>query len=115
MICDRFPVSQFTLMDGPNADRIMAGRRHNLLTKFFAKLEKSYYQQIISPEVLFVLRLDPEIAVRRKTNEDSATVRTRNEEVWRVDWRNTSAHVVDAGRPQDEVLSKIKRIVWQEL
>ena len=115
VICDRFPVPQIRLMDGPNAERIMVGRRANHLTRFLTNLEKSFYEQIGAPDLLIVLRLDPETAVRRKTEDDAAAVRTRNEEIWRFDWRSTCAYVIDAEQPQAKVLSTIKQILWQKL
>jgi hypothetical protein len=32
-----------------------------------------------------------------------------------VDWQQTSAHVIDASRSKEEVLSDIKTLVWSRL
>jgi thymidylate kinase len=115
VICDRFPVPQVKLMDGPQAERMTSNRQSNWLIKLLTRLEKQYYQQILLPELLVVLRVDPETAVQRKTDEDAVTVRPRSSEVWNLDWRSTAAHVVDAGRPKAEVLTDLKSLVWSEV
>lgn len=115
VICDRFPLPQIKLMDGPQLERIVDPTHRNRLINFLARLEKSYYPAIVPPELLIVLRVDPEIAVQRKTDEDTASVRRRCQEIWTVDWQRTRAHVIDACRPQAEVLSELKSLLWSEL
>lgn len=138
VILDRFPLPQIKLMDGPLAARFMhqfmsepqsdqapAGlpgalgllspQRTSLLTKALVKLEESYYQPIVPPELLLVLRVDPELAVQRKTNEDAATVRTRSREIWEINWEQTEAHVIDGGQSKTAVLTEIKAFIWSRL
>lgn len=79
------------------------------------EIERRYYEGIAPPDLLIVLRADPEIAVRRKTTESADSVRARSGEIWNIDWQSTRAHVVDAGRSPTEVLSEIKRIIWSHL
>ena len=62
-----------------------------------------------------VLRVDPEIAVRRKTDEDADYVRSRSLEVWELDLAESGALVVDADRPKADVLSDLQSIIWSEL
>lgn len=62
-----------------------------------------------------MLRLDPEIAVRRRHDEPSRYVRNRNQEVYDADWSGTNAVVVDATLPPHEVLDVVRRIVWERL
>jgi thymidylate kinase len=115
VICDRFPLPQVKLMDGPQCDKIVNIGQTNHLIKFLVQAEKRYYQQIMLPELLIVLRVDPEIAVHRKTDEDATSVRARSTEIWELDWQQTPARVIDAGRSRAEVLSDLKSLVWSEL
>jgi hypothetical protein len=63
-----------------------------------------------------VLRVDPDLAVQRKLGEERESfLRPRSEEIWRIDWRDTPAIVIDAGRPKSEVLSAIRSAVWSRL
>ncbi len=57
----------------------------------------------------------PEIAVRRKTDEPAAYVRTRSRIIWETDWSETGAHLVDAGRSLPEVLVDLRALLWAEV
>jgi len=102
-------------MDGPHCERMTRTIQTNRLIKLLIALEKRYYQPIALPEVLIVLKVDPEIAVQRKTDEDAASVRARSTEIWELDWRETPAHVLDASRSKADVLSDLKALVWSQL
>jgi thymidylate kinase len=115
VICDRFPLPQVKLMDGPLVEQMINTGQTNWLIKLLIELEKRYYQQIMLPELLIVLKVDPEIAGQRKTDEDAASVRVRCQEIWEVDWQQTPARVIDAGRSRAEVLSDLKSLIWSEL
>lgn len=114
-VCDRYPVPQLRLMDGPNIGRSVDAARVNPLVKFLLKTEDGYYRQIMPPELLFVLRVEPEIAAQRKRDESEAHVRARSQELWEIDWRGTHAHVIDAGRPSAEVIARLRSAIWAGL
>lgn len=116
LICDRYPVQQIRFMESPYASIQMTNRvKNRWLVKFLIRAETKYYQQILLPELLIVLRLDPAIAVQRKQDEDEFQVRARSTEIWEFDWKETPAHIIDASQPKDAVLSTIKSLVWSEL
>jgi thymidylate kinase len=128
VILDRFPLPQIQLMDGPQAERFirelmdgpqskryMSPHSASWLARFLVEQEERYYHQVALPELLIVLRVDPEIAVQRKTEEDAASVRERSTEIWELDWENTTAHVVDASQSSAEVVSQLKTLIWSEL
>lgn len=115
VICDRFPLPHVKHMDGPRSEWIAAAYQTNVFIRFLTELEKKYYQSIMLPELLFVLKVDPETAVQRKTDENAVSVRARSKEIWELDWQQTNAHVIDAGRSRAEVLSEIKTSVWSQL
>ncbi|HWT00699.1 MAG TPA: hypothetical protein VN256_10670 [Pyrinomonadaceae bacterium] len=114
-VCDRYPVPQIQLMDGPNIGRAVEAGRMNRLVKFLLRAEERCYAEIMPPDVLVVLRLDPEAAVRRKTEESELHVRSRSRELWEVDWSGTRANVVDAGQPLETVRAEIQALVWEHL
>lgn len=128
VILDRFPLAQIKLMDGPQAERfidelmarpeakqVMSPHRDHALARFLVKREKSYYEQTARPELLIALRVDPEVAVRRKTDEAASSVRERSTEVWQLDWDRTDAYLIDASKSKSEVLSEIKALIWSNL
>lgn len=113
-ICDRYPTPQVKSMDGPNISRLVGADR-NRITEFLLKAETSYYRYIMPPDLLIVLKVHPEIAVQRKTDEPAEYVQARSLEVWELDLSETCAHIVDAGRAKSEVLSNLRSLVWSEL
>ena len=128
VILDRFPVPQIRLMDGPltaefvqrltsgpQSRRWMSPRANGGFASALVRKEESYYREIRSPEVLIVLRLDPEIAVQRKVEEDAAYVRERSAEIWRLNWEQTDAHVIDGSQSKEDVLKKLKALLWSQL
>ena len=114
-ICDRFPLPQLTLMDCPRIERTLRGGTRSRVAAVMSRLEQRYYRRIAPPEVLIVLRVDPEIAVRRQPSDEADFVRRRWSEIWEVEWEALGAHVVDAGRPLADVLAEVKSLVWSEL
>jgi thymidylate kinase len=102
-------------MDGPQVEWMTQGYHTNRLIKFLARLETKYYQQLLLPDLLIVLRVHPETAVQRKTDEDAASVRVRSTQIWEADWRQLPAYVIDANQPKEQVLSELKALVWSNL
>jgi thymidylate kinase len=117
VICDRFPLPQAKFMDvdGPQLKWGTNNYPINWFIQFLIKQEEKYYKSILFPELLILLRINPETAVQRKIDEDAVTVRARNEGIWKSDWHNVPAHVIDASQSKAEVLSKIKGLVWSQL
>jgi thymidylate kinase len=116
-ICDRLPLPQVKFMDGPQVEQMAAtySAPANRFVSFLAKLEKKYYESILPPELMIMLRVDPETAVQRKTDEDAVFVRARSALVWEMDWHQVSAQIVDANQSKADVLSELKPLVWSAL
>jgi thymidylate kinase len=128
VIFDRFPLQQIQLMDGaqckrfisklmekPQGNQFMSPHHTSRLARILIRLEESYYRQILLPDLLVVLRVAPEIAVQRKTDEDADSVRERSTEIWEINWEHTGAHIVDASQSKTDVLTKLKTLIWSEL
>lgn len=121
VICDRFPLRPLSLMDGPQIERLEAGRPgsrprwRRAFYRWLAGRERRWYRSLVEPELLIVLRLPPAVAVARRSDEDSEFVRSRNEEIWRTDWRVTGARVIDAEQPQAAVQDQIRALIWSRL
>lgn len=116
VLCDRYPLPQVSLMDGAVTARMKDPSRWGGWARSMAAMERSYYDRIASPDLLIVLRLDPDTAVERKRGvEPESSVRPRSEEIWRMDWRGSQAIVVDATSSKDQVLSEIRSVIWSRL
>ncbi len=111
VICDRFPLPELRSMDGPRLDAA-SGVAHRRSLALLSRLESLYYQRIGTPDVLLVLRVSPDIAVRRRYDQDGEFVRRRAAEVFERSWAGTGAIVLDAGRDQAAVLAAAMTAVW---
>jgi thymidylate kinase len=115
VICDRYPLPGILSMDGPQVARRTGNRQDERLIRLLTTLEERYYRRIAPPDTLIVLRVHPDICAARKTDETAASVRARSSQVWAFDWQKTSAHVIDAGRPQAQVFADLQAHVWSIL
>jgi thymidylate kinase len=77
-------------------------KNKNRFLQSLADREARYYEQIHLPDLLIVLKLDPELAVQRKTEETETSVRARSSEVWRLGWEKVSGFEVDASGSKEE-------------
>jgi len=115
VISDRYPLPQIKKMDGPLVAQVVSAELRKLPLASLRKAETWYYRQILPPDLLIVLRVHPEVAARRKINEEADYVRARVREIWELDWRETDAHVVDATAPVGEVCSSLQSLIWTHL
>lgn len=115
VICDRFPLAQVRRMDGPQIEQMAGPRAKQRFVRWLIQREAWYYERFIPPELLFILRLDPAIALQRKTEEAPALVAARSTEIWQTDWRDSGAQVIDAAQSKEEVLATLKTLVWSHL
>jgi thymidylate kinase len=114
VVCDRYPLAQLRSMDGPRTAWARDLPGLSRLGAALARREARYYADFSRPDVLAVLRVDPEIAVRRKTDEESGYVRRRSTEVWHATWDDATV-AVDAAKPAEEVLADLRAAVWERL
>lgn len=128
VLCDRYTLPQIQIMDGPlteqfveqlstspQANLFLSPKKGSHLTKALIKREQNYYKQVANPEILIVLRVEPEIAVQRKYDEEATSVRERSTAIWKINWEGTNAHIIDASQAQNAVLTEIKKLVWSQL
>jgi hypothetical protein len=114
-LCERYPIHQNRMLVGPEIQRLLGHGRDTPLARRLMRLEQWYYRRITSPDVIMVLRIAPDLAVRRKVDEPPDYVHARARIIWETDWTGTDAHLVDAGREFPEVIGDLKSIVWSEI
>jgi thymidylate kinase len=115
VVCDRYPLPQLRFMDTARASEFAGDPALGRIARSLVRREGTYYERISEPEIAIVLRVDPDVAVARRGDEEEDFVRPRCEEVWRADWSRSRAIVVDAGRTKEQVLSEVKSIIWSRL
>ena len=116
VICDRYPTRFIRHMDGPNI-RFDAATRpaFRWIVGVLQRYERTYYDRILPPDVVILLRVHPEVAAARKVDEDPEYVRIRSREVWDIDLTDTVARVIDANQPQPKVLADLRSLLWSYL
>jgi hypothetical protein len=113
-VCERYPIPQNRMLVGPCIPDLV-GSAPSGVARLLRDIEAAYYETMLPPDVVFVLRLHPDLAVRRKPDEPGDYVRGRGQVVWDTDWSGTGAQVVDASRSFPEVLSELKSRLWSAL
>ncbi len=116
VICDRYSLTGFMRMDGAQCASALANVKTK--TRFLQSLadrEARYYEQIHLPDLLIVLKLDPEIAALRKAEETETSVRARSAEVWRLGWDKVAGFEVDASKSREETFAQVMSILWKYL
>src|SRR5438094_5975459 len=113
-LCERYPVPENPTLSGPRLDAF-APLARTRLGRWLVAAEARYYRHILAPDVLVLLRVDPETAVRRKTDEPADYVRARCQLVWDTDWSGRRGHIVDASRPLAAALPALKTLLWRAL
>jgi thymidylate kinase len=115
VLCDRYPLPGLG-PDGPAFGRSLPLPR-TAVGRRLQRIESHYYRRIAPPDLVILLDVAPDVAARRKRDEDEAYVRTRVEEMCRqITWRrDPRVHVIDANRPLNDVLADVRRSVWEAL
>lgn len=114
-IVERFPLPEDRALVGPSSAQGVALEARGLVAWALRRLEWRYYSHMARPDHVFVLAVDPDTAVRRKTTEPADYVRARAERLWHADWSKSRAEVLDATRETPVVIAELKARVWRAL
>jgi len=60
VLCDRYPHPQLASMDVPRIPTMPGGNSQNRIVKKMVALEERYHRTILPPDLLVVLRVDPQ-------------------------------------------------------
>jgi len=115
VISDRWYLPNICLMDGPKIRQGLGKDQNKRFLRFLMKTEEKYYVRMKAPDLLIVLKVDPEIAVQRRKGDDIAAVRMRCQEIWEANWDGTRPAIIDANRPKEKVILDVKTAVWSFL
>lgn len=111
VLLDRIPLKGITAMDCPRVNLVANGKYKKLI-----KLEEKLYQQIHGVDALFVLKLNPEIALKRRPEDDPDELRIRSGQIWNNDWHAPYGVEIDTNEnSREEVLSKVLSGAWAKL
>ncbi|MEE9409161.1 MAG: hypothetical protein V3V28_13925 [Polaribacter sp.] len=108
---DRIPLEGITAMDCPRVHTLLNGKYKKL-----SKFEKKQYQSIKGVDMLFVMKLDPEIALQRRPEDDPDELRIRSGQIWNNNWVAPFAYEINTGENnQEQVQNILLKKVWKNL
>ena len=115
VVCDGWPLAQLDLTDGSRVSGAFDGAEsRSRVVRRLAEAERRRYAHIALPDVLVVLKLDPEVAVsdvlRRPRRRPYPEHRG-----YEADWSATPAVVIDATQHPELVLAGIRAAIWARL
>lgn len=111
VIMDRLPLDGVTSMDCPRIHTIK-----NNKYGWLSKIEKKLYSTIKGVDELIVLKLDPQIAIKRRPEDDEAELLIRSGQIWDKDFSKiNNAHVLDTSNSFDYIEENILTIIWKSL
>ena len=115
VICDRFPLPRRIVTDGPQLEWMAKAYPGKRFIGSLGRREGKYYRSILPPDLLVVLRVNPETAVMRKTDEKPVPVRARSKEFWDQEWEGAAVQTIDANQSKEDVLARAKDIFWAHI
>ncbi|NEW60758.1 hypothetical protein GSY74_05630 [Sulfurovum sp. bin170] len=111
VILDRIPLEGVTEMDGPRVAISLGGKQ-----KFLAKIEERLHRSIQGIDRLIVLKLNPQIALKRRPEDDPDKLLIRSGSIWKHDFSNrANTIVVDTENSFRYVEEQILKSVWSSI
>ena len=112
-ICERYPTPEGWALAGPSEAQGVALEIDSPLATRLRRWERQYYNRITAPDLVFLLHVDPDTAVARKTDEPAAYVRERAKRTVETDWSDSGARIIDATQPLPHVVATLKSELWR--
>lgn len=111
VILDRIPLEGLTAMDAPLI--------HTLKNKQFnwlSKIEENLHDPIKGVDKLFVLKLDPHIALKRRPEDDPDELLIRSGQIWDDKWHAPYGIIINTELNNPEEVQKIVLFnIWNDL
>jgi thymidylate kinase len=113
VISDRFPLKEFHTMAEP-MDGPRLKERTNLRGSLLSSMESRYYSNIQLPDRLFVLKVTLDEVRKRKSDLELESHEAKVKAVNNLQDNNYLVSI-DANEPYENVLLKVKTMIWELL
>jgi thymidylate kinase len=110
ILCDRFPQQEIPgLNDGPNLSQSSNKRA--------AEWEQQQFKRVksLGADLVFRLRVSPEVAAQRKPEHDFEKIKLKSESINKILLPESVMIDIDSDQSYEQVLLKIKQIIWKYL
>lgn len=105
VILDRIPTEGITAMDSPQINKEKYPR--------LARFERNQYKVVKGVDLIFVMKLNPEVALQRRPDDNPDILRIRSGQVWDNTWNLSYQIVTDTGELNfKQVEKRILTNVW---
>ncbi len=111
IITDRFPVTEFGLLDGA-----MIEDDGSTSQKIFSTTEKVVLGRLdLNPDIVFRLNIDPDIAWARKPDHNLEDIRAKTEALKKATFPHSNVIEIDATNTEQDILDMAKKVIWDAL
>jgi thymidylate kinase len=108
---DRMPIEGITAMDCPRVKTIKKGEFKRL-----SKIEEKYYEFINNVDQIFVLKLNPLLAIKRRPEDNEEELLIRSGQVWDKEWENSYTKEIDTEKNNiSDVLKITSETLWESI
>jgi len=108
---DRMPIEGITAMDCPRIKSIKNGKY-----KKFIKFEEECYSFINNVDQIFILKLNPHIAIKRRPEDNEEELLIRSGQVWDKEWTNSYTKEIDTEiNNVSDVLKITSENLWESI
>jgi len=109
VLFDRFIIRDlFGVMDSPKI-----WEADDFISRKFATAERSLYENINHCDIIFILHLSAETAIKRKPDHLEEVLRQKCEAVDNI--KDHKFYHINSEQPYEEVLKQIKRVIWEKI
>ncbi|MFN2572379.1 MAG: hypothetical protein ABR537_12355, partial [Gemmatimonadales bacterium] len=115
VICERYPTRESWALSGPSEVQGHSLAAQSRLATTLRSWERGLYDRMARPDLMFLLSLDADTAVRRKPSEPADYVRERARLTATTDWSQSGAVVIDAAQSLPQVIATLKAELWKSL
>jgi len=111
VILDRIPLEGISKMDGPSIERELGEK-----FPYLAKIEKNLHRTLKGVDRLIVLKLNPQIALQRRPEDNPDDLLIRSGQIWEHDFSDRSNAVeIDTNNSFKYVEDIVLSTVWESL
>jgi thymidylate kinase len=119
VFCDRYPSLRSGATDSPQLTHLPLDPQRYPVRHLLARFEARFYRQIPPPDLIILLTVPVEVAVRRNQMrgklEPEDYVRRRHAQSANLDFGETPVYRVNTDQPLERTVLEIKKAIWKAL
>ena len=118
VLCDRYPSLLNGVPDSPQLSMPASSRKYSI-RGLMARIEARLYREIPSPDLIIHLSAPLDVTVSRNATrskkEPEDYIQRRHAQTSNLDFGNAPIYKINTDQPLDQILLKIKKVIWNVL